>query len=91
MRFSLLSALVVGLTGYVLIAAGDKMAAALAGFTLTFALNISNDILFLVRRYTSLELSMVGVERVKEFSEIKQEVSTSRNCLRLMHPSDFSE
>ncbi|GAA5991895.1 hypothetical protein JCM10908_002259 [Rhodotorula pacifica] len=73
MRFSLLSALVVGLTGYVLIAAGDKMDAALAGFTLTFALNISNDILFLVRRYTSLELSMVGVERVKEFSEIKQE------------------
>ncbi|GAA6024648.1 hypothetical protein JCM8202_000420 [Rhodotorula sphaerocarpa] len=75
MRFSLLSALVVGLTGYVLIAAGDKMDAALAGFTLTFALNISNDILFLVRRYTSLELSMVAVERLKEFSEIKQEAA----------------
>ncbi|KAL7336764.1 P-loop containing nucleoside triphosphate hydrolase protein [Rhodotorula toruloides] len=75
MRFSLLSATVVALTGYVLISAGDKVDAALAGFTLTFALNISNDILFLVRRYTQLELSMVGVERTKEFSEIKQEAA----------------
>ncbi|BGP24141.1 ATP-binding cassette transporter [Rhodotorula toruloides] len=73
MRFSLLSSMVVALTGYVLISAGDKVDAALAGFTLTFALNISNDILYLVRRYTQLELSMVGVERTKEFSEIKQE------------------
>ncbi|BGP39463.1 hypothetical protein JCM10449v2_003413 [Rhodotorula kratochvilovae] len=73
MRFSLLSAVVVALTGYVLIAAGDKIDAALAGFTLTFALNVSNDILFLVRRYTQLELSLVGVERLKAYSEIEQE------------------
>ncbi|GAA5861561.1 hypothetical protein JCM8547_008073 [Rhodosporidiobolus lusitaniae] len=73
MRYSLLSAVVVALTGYVLIAAGDKVDAALAGFTLTFSLGISNDLLFLVRRWTQLELAMVGVERVKEFSEIKQE------------------
>ncbi|GAA5957930.1 hypothetical protein JCM10213_002262 [Rhodosporidiobolus nylandii] len=73
MRYSLLSAIVVALTGYVLISAGDKVDAALAGFTLTFSLNIANDLLFLVRRWTQLELAMVGVERVKEFSEIKQE------------------
>ncbi|GAA5864423.1 hypothetical protein JCM1840_000490 [Sporobolomyces johnsonii] len=73
MRFSLLSACVVSLTGYVLITAGDKVDAALAGFTLTFSLNISNDILFLVRRYTQLELSMVAVERIREYSLIKQE------------------
>ncbi|GAA5895239.1 hypothetical protein JCM6882_006625 [Rhodosporidiobolus microsporus] len=76
MRFSLLSAIVVALTGYVLIAApAGKVDAALAGFTLTFSLNISNDLLFLVRRFTQLELAMVGVERVKEFSEIKQEAA----------------
>ncbi|KPV72284.1 uncharacterized protein RHOBADRAFT_39718 [Rhodotorula graminis WP1] len=73
MRFSLLSAIVVALTGYVLIAAGDKIDAPLAGFTLTFALNISNEILFLVRRFTQLELSLVGVERLKAYSEIEQE------------------
>ncbi|GAA5920308.1 hypothetical protein JCM1841_004522 [Sporobolomyces salmonicolor] len=73
MRFSLLSACVVSLTGYVLITAGNKVDAALAGFTLTFSLNISNDLLFLVRRYTQLELSMVAVERIREYSLIKQE------------------
>ena len=31
--------------------------------------------LFLVRRYTALELSMVAVERVKEYSEIEQEAA----------------
>ncbi|CEQ42894.1 SPOSA6832_04771, partial [Sporobolomyces salmonicolor] len=72
-RFSLLSACVVSLTGYVLITAGNKVDAALAGFTLTFSLNISNDLLFLVRRYTQLELSMVAVERIREYSLIKQE------------------
>lgn len=29
--------------------------------------------LFLVRRYTALELAMVGVERIKEYSEVAQE------------------
>ncbi|GAA5904673.1 uncharacterized protein JCM6883_003864 [Sporobolomyces salmoneus] len=72
-RFSLLSALVVALTAYVLIRADGKIDAATAGFSLTFALNISNDILFLVRRYTQLELSMVAVERIREYSLIKQE------------------
>ncbi|KAL8277515.1 hypothetical protein RQP46_010070 [Phenoliferia psychrophenolica] len=72
-RFALLSAVVVALTGYVLLRAGDKVDAALAGFALTFSLNIANDILFLVRRYTALELAMVGVERIKEYSECEQE------------------
>lgn len=72
-RFSLLSALVVALTAYVLIRADGKIDAATAGFCLTFALNISNDLLFLVRRYTQLELSMVAVERIREYSLIKQE------------------
>lgn len=65
--------LILCLAGYVLIAAGDKVDAALAGFALTFALNIANDMLFLVRRYTALELAMVGVERIKEYSEVVQE------------------
>ncbi|GAA6061872.1 hypothetical protein JCM10212_000513 [Sporobolomyces blumeae] len=72
-RFSLLSSVVVALTAYVLVAADGKIDAATAGFCLTFALGISNDILFLVRRYTQLELSMVAVERIREYSLIKQE------------------
>lgn len=37
---------------YVLLTAGNKIDAALAGFALTFSLNVANDILFLVRRYS---------------------------------------
>jgi ABC-type multidrug transport system fused ATPase/permease subunit len=89
-RFALLSAVVAALTGYVILLAGDKIDAALAGFALTFSLNIANgsspvslyhsqmlildaDILFLVRRYTALELAMVSVERIKDYAEVEQE------------------
>jgi len=72
-RYSLLSALVVGLTGFFVISAGSRVDAALAGFALTFALDIQGDVLFLVRRFTALELSLVAVERVKEYSEIELE------------------
>jgi ABC-type multidrug transport system fused ATPase/permease subunit len=67
-RFSLLSAFLVGGTGLVmlLLSGMGKVNASVAGFALSFALQISNNMLFLVRRYTALELAMVGVERVKE-------------------------
>lgn len=86
-RFSLLSALFVGMTGYSLIAAHKTVDAALAGFALTFSLNISTDMLFLVRRWTSLELAMVAVERIKEYSEVAQEVS-SRSFYFSLHSTD---
>ncbi|KAJ7598811.1 multidrug resistance-associated ABC transporter [Mycena floridula] len=47
--------------------------ASLAGFALAFANAISGDLLFMVRRFVSLEQSMVAVERVKEYSEIPKE------------------
>lgn len=72
-RFALLSALFIGLTGYSLIATHNTIDASLAGFALTFSLNISADMLFLVRRWVSLELAMVSVERIKEYSEVAPE------------------
>ena len=47
-RFELLSALLVGATGLILLAIAKDIDASIAGFALTFALNISNDMLFLV-------------------------------------------
>ncbi|OBZ67849.1 ATP-dependent bile acid permease [Grifola frondosa] len=44
-----------------------------AGFALAFASTIMSDLLFLVRRFVGLEQSMVAVERIKEFSELKRE------------------
>ncbi|KAH8926904.1 P-loop containing nucleoside triphosphate hydrolase protein [Atractiella rhizophila] len=72
-RFALLSSSFVATTAFVLLKAGNRVDAALAGFAMSFALKISGDMLFLVRRATALELAMVSIERVKEFSEVKPE------------------
>ena len=73
MRFAVLSSVTVALAGFSLIRAGDKVDAALAGFALTFALNLSSDILFLVRRWTNLEMALVAVERLKELADCTPE------------------
>ncbi|KAG9313459.1 hypothetical protein JVU11DRAFT_5783 [Chiua virens] len=72
MRFNLLSSLVVGITGAVAVF-NPSISAALAGFALSFASSITHNLLFLVRRFVALEQSMVALERVKEYSELKRE------------------
>ncbi|KAG6899520.1 hypothetical protein C0995_005779, partial [Termitomyces sp. Mi166 len=70
MRFNLLSCGVIGVTGLVsLLTPG--ISASLAGFALTFASTITNDLLFMVRRF--LTLLQVAVERIKEYCELQQE------------------
>ncbi|EMD35632.1 hypothetical protein CERSUDRAFT_85569 [Gelatoporia subvermispora B] len=71
-RFNLLSSAVVGTTAFVAILS-PSISASLAGFALAFASTVTGDLLFLVRRFVGLEQSMVAVERIKEFSEIKRE------------------
>ncbi|KAK7685596.1 hypothetical protein QCA50_011463 [Cerrena zonata] len=71
-RFNLLSAVVVGMAGFVIVLT-PSISSSTAGFALTFASTITFDLLFLVRRFVGLEQSMVAIERVKEFSEIKRE------------------
>jgi hypothetical protein len=56
-----LSAIFVGLVGFFLLQAANRIDAALAGFALSFSLNITGDMLFLVRRLTALEMAMVWV------------------------------
>ncbi|KAI0302402.1 hypothetical protein B0F90DRAFT_1714514 [Multifurca ochricompacta] len=67
-RFNLLSAVIVGLAAFVSIIT-PTIDAALAGFILAFASTVTND----VRRFVSLEQSMVALERVKEYSELPKE------------------
>ncbi|KAF8842919.1 P-loop containing nucleoside triphosphate hydrolase protein [Paxillus ammoniavirescens] len=71
-RFNLLSSAVVGLTGVVAVLS-PTISASLAGFALAFASSITHNLLFLVRRFVGLEQSMVALERVKEYSELKRE------------------
>ncbi|KAF7343129.1 ATP-dependent bile acid permease [Mycena venus] len=49
------------------------ISAPLAGFALAFSNTITYDLLLLVREFVSLEQAMVGLERVKEYSDLSQE------------------
>ncbi|EMD35635.1 hypothetical protein CERSUDRAFT_85574 [Gelatoporia subvermispora B] len=71
-RFNLLSCAVVGTTAVTAVLT-PSISASLAGFALAFAGTITGDLLLLVRRIIASEQSMVAVERIKEFSEIKRE------------------
>nr|GAT52587.1 multidrug resistance-associated ABC transporter protein [Mycena chlorophos] len=71
-RFNILSSVIMGAISLVAVYNGN-ISAALAGFALTFANTITNDLLFLVRRFVGLEQSMVALERVKEYSELPRE------------------
>ncbi|KIM26711.1 hypothetical protein M408DRAFT_330465 [Serendipita vermifera MAFF 305830] len=71
-RFNMLSTAIIGVTAVVVVQ-NTSIDASYAGLAMTFIIGITGEILFLVRRFVSLEQSMVAVERVKEFSEIAQE------------------
>ncbi|KAJ7846225.1 multidrug resistance-associated ABC transporter [Mycena olivaceomarginata] len=49
------------------------ISASLAGFALAFSSTITFDLLLLVREFVGLEQAMVGLERVKEYSDLSQE------------------
>ncbi|KAJ7654642.1 multidrug resistance-associated ABC transporter [Mycena polygramma] len=49
------------------------ISASLAGFALAFSNTITYDLLLLVREFVTLEQAMVGLERVKEYSDLPQE------------------
>ncbi|KAG8803549.1 hypothetical protein FRC16_004675 [Serendipita sp. 398] len=71
-RFNMLSSAIIGVTAVVILL-NTNIDASYGGLALTFIVGLTGDILFLVRRFVSLEQSMVAVERVKEFSELEQE------------------
>ncbi|KAF8888647.1 P-loop containing nucleoside triphosphate hydrolase protein [Infundibulicybe gibba] len=71
-RFRLLSSLTLGATALVALLT-PGISASLAGFALAFASTINGDLLFMIRRFVSLEQSMVALERVKEYSELARE------------------
>ncbi|KJA25547.1 hypothetical protein HYPSUDRAFT_37542 [Hypholoma sublateritium FD-334 SS-4] len=71
-RFNLLSAGIVGATGLVCLIT-PSISASTAGFALAFASTITGDLLFMVRRFVGLEQSMVALERVKEYTDLKRE------------------
>ncbi|PFH61268.1 hypothetical protein XA68_17841 [Ophiocordyceps unilateralis] len=71
-RMALLGTLFTTLVG--LIVVGSPLVdAAMAGFTLSFALDFSGNMLMAIRGYASLELDMNAAERVVEYTEVETE------------------
>ena len=71
-RFNILSSFVIGVTACAILIS-PTVSAASAGFALAFAATLSHNLLFVVRRFVQLEQSMVALERIKEYSELKTE------------------
>jgi hypothetical protein len=67
-RFNLLSSAIIGLTGVVVLV--TPTSASMAGFALTFALTVSNDLLFVVRRWVQLQQAMVAVSTERAIDHI---------------------
>ncbi|KAI0720942.1 ATP-binding cassette transporter [Cerioporus squamosus] len=71
-RYCLLTAAAMGAMAFIAVF-NPKVDASLAGFTLAFASSLLIDLITVVRRYVSLEQSLVSVERIKEYSELPSE------------------
>ncbi|KAJ7271635.1 multidrug resistance-associated ABC transporter [Mycena rebaudengoi] len=71
-RLAALSSVMMALIALLAVLNKD-ISAPLAGFSLAFSNTLTNDLLLLVREFVSLEQSMVGMERIKEYSDLPQE------------------
>ncbi|KAI8230908.1 ATP-dependent bile acid permease [Colletotrichum sp. SAR 10_96] len=71
-RMSLIGALFSTAVGLVVLGS-PYMSASLAGFTLSFALEFSQAIVWSIRHYANIELDMNAAERVVEYSDLKTE------------------
>lgn len=66
-RYSLLSAFLVGVTAVILLVAVKNINASIAGFALTFALNITSDMLYLVVRLLHYVLSCADLHAAQVY------------------------
>lgn len=71
-RMALVGATFTGFVGLIVIVS-RSVDAAMAGFTLSFALDFSSSISMAIRAYSGLELDMNAAERVIEYSELETE------------------
>lgn len=71
-RMSLIGTVFSTVVGVIIIYS-PSMDAALAGFTLSFAIEFATNIIWTIRNYASMELNMNSTERVVEYTELKTE------------------
>ncbi|KAJ4137519.1 hypothetical protein NW768_003106 [Fusarium equiseti] len=57
----------------IIVIVSPSMDAALAGFTLSFAMDFAESILWTIRNYATMELNMNATERIVEYTELETE------------------
>ncbi|CCE65361.1 hypothetical protein TPHA_0K02310 [Tetrapisispora phaffii CBS 4417] len=72
-RIDLLGAITVFGSGAFILLNADKIDAGLAGISLTYAVTFTEFCLWMVKFYSTVEMSMNSVERLKEYMEIEEE------------------
>ncbi|KAG5809758.1 hypothetical protein H9Q74_003560 [Fusarium xylarioides] len=72
LRMGLIGTLFSTIVGIIVIVS-PSMDAALAGFTLSFAMDFAESILWTIRNYAGMELNMNSTERVVEYTELETE------------------
>ncbi|CAJ0899218.1 6026_t:CDS:10 [Entrophospora sp. SA101] len=72
-RFNVIGSFLSFLAGLFVLLNIDHIDAGLAGLSLSFAMTFSKQIMWSVRKYTALEMSLNAVERIDEFLHIPQE------------------
>ncbi|CAG8092600.1 unnamed protein product [Penicillium salamii] len=75
------------LVASVLVVSSPSVNAALAGFAISFALEMASSMSLTVRRYAGLELSMNSVERILEYTELETEPIHSGDHIPTVWPS----
>ncbi|KAF9430037.1 hypothetical protein BGZ94_008563 [Podila epigama] len=68
-RLELLGSLIVLAAAMFAVMSRNTLSASITGMSLSYALNITQDITWMVRCYCELQNNLVSVERVKEYSE----------------------
>ncbi|CAG8551433.1 7291_t:CDS:10 [Funneliformis mosseae] len=72
-KYNLTGVFVTFITGILLLSNLDHVDPGLAGLSLSFAMQFTEQIMWYVNKYTELEMSLNSIERINEFSEIPQE------------------
>ncbi|KAF9080450.1 hypothetical protein BGX23_002132 [Mortierella sp. AD031] len=75
-RLELLGAVIVFDAALLAVLNQGQLSASLVGLSLTYAMNITVDITYLVRSWTEMSNQLISVERIEEYAELRQEAPT---------------
>ncbi|KAF9909340.1 hypothetical protein EC991_008725 [Linnemannia zychae] len=72
-RLEFLAALIVFDAALLAVLSQGRISASLVGLSLTYAMNVTGDITYLVRSWAELSNQLISVERIEEYVELRQE------------------